>query len=127
MERKPLRLVLAYLGSIKAKTRNSLKDTLHIYTLYFRLSLNRKKVSNMFRFKDREPYDLVSGVVYEYTRARWNSSYYGDTERHLKIRFGEHLGISSLTFKKPKPPKKASIHDRLLQCDITLLLTSSPS
>ena len=71
----------------------------------------------MFRFKDREPYDLVSGVVYEYTRARWNSSYYGETERHLEIRSGEHLGISSLTFKKIKPPKKASIRDHLLQCD----------
>ena len=71
----------------------------------------------MFRFKDLEPYDLVPGVVYEYTCARWNSSYYGQTKRHFKIRSGEHIGISSLTFKKKKPRKKASIRDHLLQCD----------
>ena len=40
----------------------------------------------MSRFKDRAPYDLVSGVVYEYTCDRCNSFYYGETERHLKVR-----------------------------------------
>ena len=67
----------------------------------------------MFRFKDRVPYDLVSGVVYEYTCGRCNSSYYGDTERHLKVRSGEHIGISPLTFKKMKPSKESSIRDHL--------------
>ena len=52
----------------------------------------------MVRFKDRVPYDLVPGVVYKYTCGRCNSSYYGDTERHLKVRSGEHMGISPLTF-----------------------------
>ena len=42
----------------------------------------------MFRFKDRVPYDLVSGVVYEYTCGRCNSSYYGDTERHYSTFIG---------------------------------------
>ena len=78
---------------------------------------NERKLSNMFRFKDRVPYDLVSGVVYEYTCGRCNSSYYGDTERHLKVRSGEHIGISPLTFKKMKPSKESSIRDHLLECD----------
>ena len=64
---------------------------------------NKRKLSNMFRFKDRVPCDLVSRVVYEYTFGRCNSSYYGETERHLKVRSGEHIGISPLTFKKTKP------------------------
>ena len=64
---------------------------------------NKRKLSIMFRFKDRVPYDLVSRVVYEYTFSRCNSSYYGETERHLKVRSGEHIGISPLTFKKTKP------------------------
>ena len=33
----------------------------------------------MFRFKDRAPYDLLSGEVYECMCGRCNSSYYGDT------------------------------------------------
>ena len=42
-----------------------------------------KHYANMFRFKDRVPYVLVSGVVYEYTCGSCNSSYYCDKERHL--------------------------------------------
>ena len=67
----------------------------------------------MFRFKDRVPYDLVSGVVYEYTCGRFNSSYYVETERHSTVRSGEHKGISPLTFKKTKPSKESSIRDHL--------------
>ena len=39
----------------------------------------------MFRFKDRVPYDLAPGVVYECKCERCNSSYYGETEGHLKL------------------------------------------
>ena len=69
----------------------------------------------MFRFKYRVPYNLVSGVAYEYTFGKCNSSYYNGTQRHLKFRSGEHLGISPLTFKKTKPSKESSIRDHLLQ------------
>ena len=59
----------------------------------------------------------MSGVVYEYTCGKCNSSDYGETEKHFKIRSGEHVGISPLSFKKTKPPKESSICDHLLQCD----------
>ena len=59
----------------------------------------------------------MSGAVYEYTCGRCNSSYYGETERHLKVESGEHIGISPLAFKKTKPSKESSIHDHLLECD----------
>ena len=42
------------------------------------------------------------GVVYKYTCGRCNSTYYSDTDRHLKARSGEHIGISPLIFKKTK-------------------------
>ena len=69
----------------------------------------------MLRFTDRVPYDLVSVVVCEYTCGRCNSSYYGETERQLKVRSDENIGISPLTFKKMKPSKESSIRDHLLQ------------
>ena len=68
----------------------------------------------MFRFKDHLPYDLVSGVVCKYTCGRCKSSYYGETERHIKVRSGKHNGISPLTSKKIKPSKKSAIRDHLL-------------
>ena len=71
----------------------------------------------MFNIKDRMPYDLVSGVVYECTCSRCSSSYYGGAEKHLKVRTGEHIEISLLTFNKIKPSKEGLTHDHLLQCD----------
>ena len=78
---------------------------------------SERKLSNMFRFKDRVPYDLVSGVVYEYMHCRYNSFYYGETERHLRVRPGEHMGISLLAFKNTKRSKQSLKRDHLLQCD----------
>ena len=71
----------------------------------------------MLRFKDRVPYDLASGVVYEYTCGRRSYSYFSETERHVKVWSGELTGISSLTFKKTKPSKGILIRDHLLQRD----------
>ena len=36
---------------------------------------------------------------------RCNSSYYGETESQLKVRSGEHIEISPLTFKNTEPSK----------------------
>ena len=112
VEKKVLHFVLPYLGPIGSevttKTRNAMKNTLN----YFKLQVifkNERKISNMFRIKDRVPNDLVSGVVYEYTGERCNSSYYGETERRLKVKPGEHMGISPLTFKKTKPSNESSL------------------
>ena len=62
------------------------------------------------------PCDLVLSVVCEYTYGRCNCYYYGETERHLKVRSDEHIGISPLTFKKTKLSKESSIRDYLLKC-----------
>ena len=59
----------------------------------------------------------LSGVLYKYTCGRCNSSYYGKTDRHLKVRSGEHIGISPLTFRKVKPSKESAIRDHLLNCN----------
>ena len=48
------------------------------------------------------------------TYGRCNSSYYSETDRRLKVRSGEHIGISPLTFRKFKPSKESAICDHLL-------------
>ena len=78
---------------------------------------SQKKLANIFRFKECLPLNLLPRVVYQYTCGRCNSSYYSETDRHLKIRSGEHIGISPLTFKKTKPPKKSAILDHLINCN----------
>ena len=63
------------------------------------------KLANVFQFKDYLPFNLVSGVNYKYTCGRCNSSYYGAVDRQLKVRSGEQIEISPLTFRKVKPSK----------------------
>ena len=110
-------LSLPYIGEIslqtKTKLRKSLKGLLNSCKLQI-VFKSYRKLSSVFRFKDRLPFDLVSGVVYKYTCGRCNSTYYGETDRHLKDRSGEHIRLLPLIFKKTKPSKESTIHDHPL-------------
>ena len=103
VEKTTLILSLPYLGDISFNLQ-----------IVFR---SQRKPANVFRFKDRLLFDLVSGVVYKYTCGKCNSSHYGETDRHMKIRSGEHIAILPLTFRKVKPSKDSAIRDRLLNCN----------
>ena len=119
-EKKTLILSLPYLGDIcletRTKLRKSFKEILNRCNLQI-VFKSQKKLADVFQFKDCLPFYLVSGVVYKYTCGRCNSSYYGETDRHLKVKSGEHIGISRLTFRKVKPSKESAIRDHLLICN----------
>ena len=67
VEKKSLRLVLPYLGPIslqvRTKIRNAMKTTLNHWELQV-IFKNEKKLSNMFRFKDRGtlPFSVRCGL-----------------------------------------------------------------
>ena len=112
-------LPLQRLGEISLQTRTKLRKSLKALLNSCKLQIafkGHRKVLTIFCFKDCLPSDLVSGVVYKYTCGRCNSTYYGQTDRHL-VRSGEHTGISPLTFKKTKPSKESAIRDHLLNCN----------
>ena len=122
VEKKTLILSLPYLGDISLQTRTKLRKSFKRILNCCKLQIvfkSQRKLANVFRFKDRLPFDLVSGVVYRYMCGRCSSSYYGEgeTDRHLKVRSGEHIGISPLTFRKVKPSKESAIRDHLLNCN----------
>ena len=71
------------------------------------------RLDNNFHFKDQIPKDLTSGDVYKFQRELSNDSYCGECAKHLNVRIGEHIGISSLTKKQVKP-KNSSVGDHLL-------------
>ena len=43
-----------------------------------------------------------------------NATYYGQTQRHFFVRASEHLGVTPLTGKFVKTPKKSAIFDHML-------------
>ena len=77
VEKKTLILSLPYLGDISLQTRTKLRKSFKGVLNCCKLQIvfkSQKKLANVFRFKDRLPFDLVSGVVYKYTCGRCNSS-----------------------------------------------------
>ena len=120
VEKKTLFLSLQHLCEIslhtRAKLRKSLKGLLNSCKLQIILK-NQRKLLNAFYFSDRLPFDLVTGVVYKCTRGKCNSTNYKETDTCLNVRSGEHIGISTLTFKKTKPSKESAIEEHLLNCN----------
>ena len=116
-------LSLPYLGDISLQTtiklRKSFKGILNCCKLQIVFKIQRKP--SVFQFKDRLSFDLVSGVGYKYTCGRSNSFCYGETDKHLNVRSGEHIGISPVTFGKIKPSKESAFRDHLLICNNILI------
>ena len=77
---------------------------------------NKTILGNNFHFNDQIPKDLISGVNYKFQCELCNESYYGKCVRHMNIRIGEHIGISSLTKRQGKP-KNSSVANHLLFCN----------
>ena len=46
-----------------------------------------------------------------------NAAYYGESERHFFVGTSEHLGMTRLTRKRVKNPKKSAIFDHILLND----------
>ena len=51
---------------------------------------------------------------FAYTCGRFNSSYYSEAVKIIKVRCGEYIGISPLIFRKVRPSKESAICDHLL-------------
>ena len=120
VEKKTLILSLPNLGDISLQTRTKLRKSFKGILNCCKLQIvfkSEKKLANVFWCKDCLPFDLVSREVYKYTCGRCNSSYYGETDRHLKVSSRRQFGISLLTFRKVKPSNKNAIRDHLLNCN----------
>ena len=122
IERKPLRLVLPYLGTMSLQTRTSLQKSVKGGLNCCKLQVTFKsqnKLCNNFCFKYPVPQILTSGLVYKFQCGLCNESYYGECVRHLAVRHlavrsGEHIGILPLTNKRKKSRKDSSVCHHLL-------------
>ena len=82
VEKKPLVLVLPYLGSISSQTRTKLKKSWKKILNCCKLQIvfnNKTTLGNNFHFKDQFPKDLSSGAFYEFPRGLCSESYYGES------------------------------------------------
>ena len=112
-------IVLPYLGKYTKIVEKRIKQALlqHLPTarvnFVYRAST---QLRSLFTFKDRIPSYLHSGVVYHYTCSRCKSAYIGETTRHTKRRFFEHMGRSALTGKRVTLQVPSPINDHNKTC-----------
>ena len=88
-EMKTLMLVLHSLGEmflqIRTKLPKVLKRTLGCRKIQI-VFRNQRNLSSALRFKECLPYDLVSCVVYKFQCGKCTAFFYGETDRHLKVK-----------------------------------------
>ena len=72
---------------------------------------NTNTIGNLFKFKDRLPTMLCSGIVYKYSCGDCDATYVGKSQRHLKTRISEHRGFSVRTGQQLNKPSFSSIRD----------------
>ena len=100
-----LTLSLPFLGNMSLKMKKNLNKIIkeNIPNCKFRIIFSSKRrIRNYFQFKDKIPYDLQSHLVYKIMCDKCNLVYYGLCERHSKVRFFDHLGLSIYTGKPIK-------------------------
>ena len=114
VEKKQLRLLLPYLGTIPLQTRTKLQKPI-------KRALNCCKLQVIFKSQNKlcnnVPQILTSGVVYKFYCELCNESYNGECVIHLAVRSGEYIGISPLTNEKVRPRKGGAISHHLLNCN----------
>ena len=120
--KKDLIIILRYLGKLSLQIRTRInrimKNKLPYCNVQFVFQA-KCKISNFFTFKGKIPLVLCSSVVYKFQCGSCNTTYYGKTKRHFKVRKCEHLGISALTGKRVKGDDDCLIKEHLLFCNHT--------
>ena len=110
-----LLIILSFLGTmplnLTGKLQTSLRNSLTQCNIKV-ISKSTNHLSFLFRLKDVIPKEF-SHLVYKLSCSSFNATYYGKTERHLNVRSGEHVGLSTLTGKRVAC-KPSAIYDHLL-------------
>ena len=115
--KKDVLIVLPFLGQFSLNLRFGLYDCFNKTPPQCNIKVifqSKNCLSNLFRFKDSIPKELRSHIVYEFLCSNCNITYYGETERHLNVRSGEHLSLSALTGKRVNNNKKLAVKDHCL-------------
>ena len=115
--KKELFIILPYLATMSSDLRRKLRTCFESSLPPCNIKIIFKsthRLSPQFRFKDVIPKELQSHLVHKFSCGICNDTYYGKTERHIKVRSGEHLGISALTGKRVACKPSAVSDHRLL-------------
>ena len=116
-EKKDLVIVLPFLSELSLDLRTRLKNSISKDLPFCKSRVIFKSaicITNFLKFKDKLLYCLCPNVLYKFPCVRWNTTYYGETCRHLRVGVDENSGVPPLTGKKSKSRKSAAVKDHML-------------
>ena len=98
--KKVFRIILPYLGALSHKTQKRIENVFDKVIPWGKINIvykTQSRISHFFRYKDAMPTHLMSHLIYYYKCSSCNAEYVGETARHAKVRWSEHLGLSCFT------------------------------
>jgi hypothetical protein len=115
---------LPFLGPLSIQLRDRMLSLYkHMPAVKLRLIfVSSSRIGHAFRFKDRVPLSMRSGVVYRYKCSVCNNTYVGKTTRRLHSRVAEHSGISERTEARTHAIRSA-VYDHSLECQTRISLS----
>ena len=122
--KKEFLIVMPFLGSLSGKIEKRIRSLIQKMIPWGKVNIVYKtqcRVSQLFRFKDSIPNDLKSHLVYYFKCPSCNAEYIGETMRHSKVRWSEHLGISCFT-NLPVAGLRTPIRDHIIdkKCEASI-------
>lgn len=125
-EKRTLTLVLPFLGELSLQIWVNLQKTLlEGFKIDCKINIffeSQRDLLIISRFKNCLLYDLVSCNVHKFHCGRCNIFCYCETDRHLKIRSGEHTVIIPLTFSQ----FKCSVNSSICDCHLFFVIIVLP-
>ena len=112
-----LLIIIQFFDHLSFETRNRSNSCIRnqLPSCSLRIACQSKaRLSSLFKFEDSIPKYLPSHLIYKFSYSCCNATYYGETERHLFVRASKNLGITPLTQKRIKNPKRYAIIDHIL-------------
>ena len=112
--KRKLLIVLPFLGKFSLNLRKRLYKLVRKSLPQCSIKVvfqSKNRLSSFLKFKDSIPLYLRSHLNYKFQCSDCNITYYGETERHLKVRASEHISKSQLTGKRVNNNKKSSVKD----------------
>ena len=119
-QHEKLQITLPYLGTFTKRLEKKIKQSIQQHLPNIRINFIYRastRLRTLFTFKDKIPSNLISGIIYKFKCSRCNSTYIGESIRHTKRRFCEHLGVSALSGKTMLNPPPSRIRDHKLECN----------
>ena len=78
--------------------------------------INSTTIHGFLKHKEKLPDSLCSGLVYKYECGACGATYVGQSQKALRSRAGEHLGVSSRTGHLLAKPTQSVVREHLEVC-----------